>query len=183
MVKIIDQLLPDVFYNRLLKTLDDNDDDRKFDWYWNSTTAGSINNEPLDDNFMFTHLLYNKDYDLKSRYFETFFPILYFLEKHIPINNLYRMKLNLYPNQGKKIMHAKHIDLRSEATKKPLEDCIITILNFTTCNGGTIIGEEEYLSKGNQTLSFDNKIEHQGFTQTDTQRRIVLNIATTNTTK
>ena len=29
----------------------------------------------------------------------------------------------------------------------------------------------------------NNEIEHQGFTQTDTQRRIVLNIATTNTTK
>ena len=132
---------------------------------------------------MFTHLLYNKDYNGKSVFFETFFPILYFLEGHISINNLYRMKLNLYPNQGKKIIHAKHVDLTSEATKKPLENCTITILNFTTCNGGTIIGEEKYLSKGNQALSFDNKIEHQGFTQTDTPRRIILNIATTNPTK
>ena len=181
MVKIIDQLLPDVFYNRLLKILDDND--KEFNWFWNTRTAESVNGEPLDDNFMFTHLLYNKDYNGKSVFFETFFPILYFLEGHIPINNLYRMKLNLYPNQGKKILHAKHVDLTSEATKKPLENCTITILNFITCNGGTIIGEEEFLSKGNQALSFDNEIEHQGFTQTDTQRRIVLNIATTNTTK
>ena len=181
MVKIIDQLLPDVFYNRLLKIFDDND--KEFNWFWNTRTAESANGEPLDDNFMFTHLLYNKDYNGKSVFFETFFPILYFLEGHISINNLYRMKLNLYPNQGKKIIHAKHIDLRSEATKKPLENCTITILNFTTCNGGTIIGEEKYLSKGNQALSFDNKIEHQGFTQTDTPRRIILNIATTNPTK
>ena len=93
------------------------------------------------------------------------------------------MKLNLYPNQGKKIIHAKHIDLTVDVTNKPLENCTITILNFVTCNGGTIIGEEEYLSKGNQALSFDNKIEHQGFTQTDTQRRITLNIATSNPTK
>tara|TARA_Y100000992_G_C21210685_1_gene465275 strand:- start:51 stop:596 length:546 start_codon:yes stop_codon:yes gene_type:complete len=181
MVKIIDQLLPDVFYSRLSNILDD--EDRSFNWFWNNTTAGNVNGEPLDSNFMFTHLLYNKDKNIKSPYFETFFPIVYFLEGHIPINNLYRMKLNLYPNQGKKIIHAKHIDLRSEVTKKPLENCTITILNFTTCNGGTIIGEEKYLSQGNQALSFDNKIEHQGFTQTDTQRRIVLNIATTNTTK
>ena len=181
MVKIIDQLLPDVFYNRLLNILDD--EDKNFDWYWNSHTAGNVVGEPLDNNFMFTHLLYSKNRDSKSPYFETFFPILYFLEKHIPINDLQRMKLNLYPNQGKKITHAKHIDLRDDVTKKPIENCTITILNFTTCNGGTIIGEEKYLSKGNQTLSFDNKIEHQGFTQTDVSRRIILNIATTNTTK
>ena len=33
MVKIIDQLLPDVFYNRLLKIFDDND--KEFNWFWN----------------------------------------------------------------------------------------------------------------------------------------------------
>ena len=90
------------------------------------------------------------------------------------------MKLNLYPNQGKKIIHAKHVDLRDNITKKPLQNGTITILNFTTCNGGTIIGEEEYLSNRNQALIFDNKVKHQGFTQTDTTRRILLNIATSN---
>ena len=181
MVKIIDQLLPDVFYNRLLKILDD--EDKSLNWFWNSKTAEYQNGKPIDNNFMFTHLLYNKDVNGKSPFFETFFPILYFLEGHIPINNLCRMKLNLYPNQGEKIIHAKHIDLTDGKTKKPLENCTITILNFTTCNGGTIIGKKKYLSQGNQALSFDNKMEHQGFTQTDAQRRIVLNIATTNTTK
>jgi len=181
MVKIIDQLLPDVFYSRLLNIFDDEIDG--VSWYWNSKTAATPYGEPLDNNYMFTHHLYNKYHNLKSSYFETFFPILYFLGEHIPIEDLHRMKLNLYPNQDKKIIHAKHIDLRIEETKEPTENCTITILNFTTCNGGTIIGDEEFLSKGNQALSFDNKIEHQGFTQTDTQRRIVLNIATSNPTK
>jgi len=181
MVKIIDQLLPDVFYSRLSNIFNDEIDG--VNWYWNSKTAATPYGEPLDNNFMFSHLLYNKDLNVKSSYFETFFPILYFLEGHIPVNNLYRMKLNLYPNQGKKIIHAKHVDLRDDITKKPLQNGTITILNFTTCNGGTIIGEEKYLSQGNQALSFDNIIEHQGFTQTDTPRRIILNIATTNPTK
>ena len=48
MVKIIDQLLPDVFYNRLLKILDDND--KEFNWFWNTRTAESVNGEPLDEN-------------------------------------------------------------------------------------------------------------------------------------
>ena len=70
MVKIIDQLLPDVFYNRLLKILDDND--KEFNWFWNTRTAESANGEPLDDNFMFTHLLYNKDYNGKSVFLKRF---------------------------------------------------------------------------------------------------------------
>ena len=52
-------------------------------------------------------------------------------------------------------------------------------MNLTTCNGGTIIGDKEYISKANQAITFDNHTEHQGFTQTDTSRRIVINIATT----
>ena len=59
MVKIIDQLLPDVFYNRLLKILDD--EDKSLNWFWNSKTAEYQNGKPIDNNFMFTHLLYNKD--------------------------------------------------------------------------------------------------------------------------
>ena len=47
-------------------------------------------------------------------------------------------------------------------------------------NGGTIINDTEYLSKANQALIFNNQIEHQGFTQTDTPIRIVLNIVTSN---
>ena len=183
MIKIIDQLLPDGFFKRLQLILNDEHVGFEFDWHWSSTSARNTNGEPLDSNFMFTHFLYNKDYDVESPHFETFFPIVYFLEEHIPRKDLVRMKLNLYPNQGQKILHTKHVDLTDIYTRKPFENHTVTILNFTTCNGGTIIGEEKYLSKGNQALSFDNKIEHQGFTQTDTQRRIVLNIATTNTTK
>ena len=58
MIKIIDQLLTDVFYNRLLKILDD--EDKSLNWFWNSKTA-EIKMVTFDNNFMFTHLLYNKD--------------------------------------------------------------------------------------------------------------------------
>ena len=176
MVKIIDQLLPDTFYNRLSNILSDSE--TRFNWFWNSRTATDLNGVNLDNNFMFTHVLFDKEKNSKSPYFETFLPIDYYLEEHILIEDAYRMKLNLYTNQGEKVIHAKHIDMRDNVTQKPTENCTITILNFTTCNGGTIIGEEEYLSKENQALSFDNKLEHQGFTQTDTSRRVVLNIAT-----
>ena len=178
MVKVIDKLLPDAFYGRLSNIFDDYEN--RFNWFWNSNTAASSNGEPWDNNFMFTHLLFHVTEESKSPWFETFFPIIYHLGEHIPIKSLYRMKLNLYTNQGGKVIHAIHTDLEDTRTKKPMENCDITILNFTTCNGGTIIGEEEYLSNRNQALIFDNKVKHQGFTQTDTTRRILLNIATSN---
>ena len=179
MVKVIDQLLPDPFYGRLSNIFADYES--RFNWFWNSKTAASENGEPWDNNFMFTHVLYSSEVaESKSPWFETFFPILYYLEEHIHIDDIYRMKLNLYQNKGEKVIHAKHTDIKDTVTKKPVENCTITILNFTTCNGGTIIGEEEYLSNSNQALIFDNKVEHQGFTQTDTPRRMLLNIATRN---
>ena len=115
----------------------------------------------------------------KSHYFETFFPFLYFLSNHTVLKKLIRMKLNLYTNQNKKIMHAKHTDFE-DSNGKPYDKFTTTIFNFTTCNGGTIINDTEYLSKANQALIFNNQIEHQGFTQTDTPIRIVLNIVTSN---
>jgi hypothetical protein len=176
MVKAVPNLLPDIYLNRLKKILDDHS--RSFDWYWNSLTASDTKNNALDNNFMFTHLLFHKDTNHTSPYFETFLPILYFLNQHIMTEKVYRMKLNLYPNQGKTITHAKHIDLTDKDTSKPLKDCKITVFNFTTCNGGTIINDKKYSSNANEALIFDNEIEHQGFTQTDTSRRIILNIAT-----
>ena len=176
MVKVVSNLLPDLYFNRLQEILDDSS--RSFSWYWNSSTASDLQDKPLDNNFMFTHLLFSEEHNRRSTYLETFFPILYFLNQHIVAENLFRMKLNSYPNQGKKITHAKHHDLTDNSTKKPLKNCKITVYNFTTCNGGTIINDKEYKSNANEALIFDNEIEHQGFTQTDTQRRIILNIAT-----
>ena len=176
MVKIINNLLPDIYFNRLQTILDDPSKD--FDWYWNATTATDQNQDSLDNNFMFTHLLFYQHINHKSPFFETFLPIIYFLDPHIMTKTLYRMKLNLYPNQGKTVTHAKHIDIRDEDTFEVVKDCKITVFNFTTCNGGTIIGNKKYSSNANQALIFDNELEHQGFTQTDTSHRIILNIAT-----
>ena len=57
------------------------------------------------------------------------------------------------------------------------------MLNFTDCNGGTIIDNKEYPSKANQALIFSNDLIHQGIVQTDAPIRIVLNIGTSNEKK
>ena len=176
MTTIIDNLLPNIFYKRLKDTLNDG---TSFPWFWDYRTAEDTGGYALDNNFMFTHVLYFSNDEFKSSYFEMFSPILYFLDKHTSCKKLIRMKLNLYTNQNKKIIHARHTDINDD-NGQPYEDITTTVFNFNTCNGGTIIGGKEYLSKENQALLFNNQIEHQGFTQTDNTRRIVLNIATSN---
>ena len=177
-VQIIDNLLPNLFFKKLSNIFND-----KFNWFWNSNSAEkynpsiSSNRTPLDNNFMFTHILWDFEIGRSSPHFDTFEPILYFLDKHIKVTKLRRMKLNLYTNQGKRIDHAEHYDIKDE--KGIVMDTVdITVLNFTTCNGGTTINKKDYMSIKNQALIFKNSLKHNGYVQTDTKRRIVLNIAT-----
>jgi hypothetical protein len=182
---VVDNLLPNIYLNKLDYLLNghptDVDDKSKLNWFWNGFTASDSNKIPMDDNFMFTHVLWNKRTDNRSPFFEVFCPIVYFIDKINPVKDVIRMKLNLYTNQGKRIDHAKHYDLTDvrKDPKGPLDNCMITVLNFTTCNGGTNINDKDYLSNYNQAVMFDNHTTHSGFTQTDKQRRVVLNIATT----
>lgn len=151
-------------------------------YQWNMEINDNIK---LDNHYMFTHILYNNPLDDNfnknqgklSPFFEKFEPILYFLEKETSISKLIRMKLNLYPNQNKRIELSKHYDVFDAHKNKPTDNITNAIFNFTTCNGGTVINDEEYESKENSIIIFNNDSLHHGIVQTDTQRRIVLNIA------
>ena len=167
-VKVVDKILPEDFWNKLNNVLSE----PTFPWFWNDSTVYDINEKPMDNHFMFTHDVVESDYA------EDFAPINYFVGRYTQHLNIIRKKLNLYTNQNKRIKHAKHIDVYDEDTNKPGDNTTITLLNFTDCNGGTIIDGKEYPSKANQALIFDNKLYHQGIVQTDTSNRIVLNIVT-----
>ena len=186
MVQVIDNLLPELYLKKLNHLLLGNSNTVKplFNWFWNDYSVSDIledgSRKPKDNNFMLTHVIWNEETNSQSPHFEIFLPIVYFINQHCSLENIIRIKLNCYPNQGVRKDHAKHNDIRNPHTKKPLENCKITVLNLTTCNGGTIIDDKEYSSIKNQALIFDNNKEHSGFTQTDTSRRIVINIATTN---
>ena len=167
-IQIIDNFLPNLFFKKLNNIFNSN-----FNWFW---IEKSINE---DSNFMFTHILWDYKLGKSSPYFETFEPIIYFLDKYKKVSKLRRMKLNLYTNQGKRIDHAKHCDIIDEKDDtKAMNNVNITLLNFTTCNGGTTIKNKDYKSISNQALMFKNNLKHNGYVQTNTKRRIVLNIAT-----
>jgi hypothetical protein len=177
-IQIEKNFLPTLFFDKLTGVLDN-----KFNWFWNPSSAEkynpsiSSNRTPLDKHFMFTHILWDFEIGRSSPHYEIFEPILYFVDKHVKVERIIRMKLNLYTNQGKRIDHAPHYDIRDEKDKV-MNNVDITILNFTTCNGGTTINKKDYKSVKNQALIFKNSLKHNGYVQTDTQRRVVLNIAT-----
>mgnify|MGYP003628777469 FL=1 len=166
-MKAYKDFLPSIFFKRLEAIVSANN----FPYYFQQTTLGKDKKESLD-NFMFTHVLFN-DGKERSDWFKIFEPIIYFISEKYEVNELLRMKLNLYTNQHKKINHGSHKDYEG-----PLKlDIKLGLLNFITCNGGTKINKKLFNSNSNELIVFDNKFKHYGITQTDTPTRINLNIA------
>ena len=167
-IKIEKNFLPPIFYNKLKSIIISN----TFPWYYLPKTV-----KYSDNNFMFNHTLLCFDKTcISSNWFKDFEPILYFLNDKIKLKKLVRMRLNLYTNQNKVVEHEAHIDISKNGQADP--NVTISILNFTTCNGGTVIKGKKYPSNENELLIFNNINKHFGIVQTDTQSRIVLNIAT-----
>ena len=164
--------LPSIFFNKLKNLITGH----YFPWYFLKQTV-FYPGAQHDEHFMFHHLLYSTEGSLTySDYFKDFEPILYFLDTKTKIKKLLRMKLNLYTNQNKIIEHVSHTDINNK--DEPRKDVNVEILNFTTCNGATKIEGKKYSSNENELLIFSNLHKHSGIVQTDTQTRIVLNIAT-----
>mgnify|MGYP003118435730 FL=1 len=165
MVKKEENLLPKIFLDKLVNILEG----YNFQWYFQKSTLDE-KKESLN-NFMFSHNLYFNNKEL-SNWFSIFEPILYYINEKYKINQLLRMKLNLYTNQHKKIKHSSHQDFINRED----EDIKIGLLNFTTCDGGTNINNKVYGSKRNELIVFDNYEKHYGITQTNTPTRVILNI-------
>ena len=164
--------LSKMFFEKLSNIVNGNN----FQWFFNNSSLDHTKPPFVkNDNFMFTHTFFREEQGRASDWFDTFEPILYSINEKVKVNKLMRMKLNLYTNQNKKVMYGSHCDILDEKNK-PLKDVNTALLNFTTCNGGTKIGNKTYNSKANELLIFNNATKHSGITQTDTQKRIVLNI-------
>ena len=118
-----------------------------------------------------------------------------------PREFILKIKLNCYPNRGEKYELYKHTDFYddlspefrfSDMADKPksFEDAaagkrkpfnwITGVLFFDNCNGPTYVEKDGDItvceSVENRIIFFDGKLKHWAETQTDTDRRIVLNI-------
>jgi|TARA_R110002073_G_C9424279_1_gene576252 hypothetical protein len=170
-VEIVNNLLQKDELKKLQEVLNLN----TFAWYFQKHTSLEKGVEDIDK-YMFTHVLHTPTNDNNSVFLKDFDIIPLKLCEKYGFNKTLRMKLNLYPNQKEKVFHESHHDYYIKEENNPEEDITICIFNFTTCNGGTVINNKSYPSIENQAILFPNEYKHHGFTATDVQSRVLLNI-------
>lgn len=165
----------DFLQKMFFKKLSDHVHGDNFPWFFNDNSMDDTKAPYIkDDDFLFTHNLFDSQRGRQSNWFEMFEPIMYALNEKVKVNRLIRMKLNLYTNQNKKVTYCEHCDTLDK--NNIVTDNHTAILNFTTCNGGTKINKKLYNANANEILIFNNTTKHSGVSQTDTKTRVVLNI-------
>lgn len=78
-------------------------------------------------------------------------------------------RANMYVHRNKKITSSPHIDTGWKNHKT-------AILYMNTNNGYTALGKKKIMSKANRMLIFDSGTKHYAASQTDKDRRILINI-------
>ncbi len=162
-MNVVENFLPKEKFN-LLKDYFESD---KVDWQFNSSTV----KDKQDNEYLFSHIVSDDELNNNSNWKD----LLELLQKHIGKFKVSRVKVNLYPNQNKQIQHAFHCDPMLDDGTVP-KNWVTAILNLTTCNGYTLIGDDKIPSKENELIYFDANTLHCGVTQDDVQTRIVVNI-------
>tara|TARA_B100000287_G_C20517636_1_gene735620 strand:+ start:333 stop:878 length:546 start_codon:yes stop_codon:yes gene_type:complete len=169
-IKIVKNFLPYPLFKQLLSVVES----QKMDWHWQPQ---SIHYGPTggDGKWMFVNVI--KDGTITSKELMPLFSVFKdFQDEHYKGDTILKMKLNLNPNQGTPIEFGLHTDIIP-----PDPDVITSVFNFHTCNGYTKIlspDKPETLvpSIANSIVIFDNPLPHAGVSQTDIDRRIVLNM-------
>ena len=119
------------------------------------------------DNGFFSHTFY-QNHEITSQYFNDFIsPIL----KKLNCVSIVEVRANLMIQRNEVYYSDFHTDRDFK--------CKTAILYMNSCNGGTELGLEEKInitSEENKMLIFDSDIPHRAVSQTDVERRIVINL-------
>jgi len=156
-MKIVDNFLPQDYFVHLQRIMTDHN----FPWLYNAEVA---NSGEIQDHFYFTHNLF-QDFQPTSSIFEEFVPFF----KQLEMNALVRARALLYTNQGRQIVHEKHIDF-----KFPHKTAVFymnTNNGYTEFEDGTKVESVE-----NRIVFFDGSRPHNSSTCTDQKIRVVLSI-------
>ena len=162
MIKVIDNFLP----KPVFKTLLDAVEDEYFQWEWQNDSIFNPHTNTGDGHFKFGKPIYmhpnlNTVGDIVNKeYIKLFEVFRNYQEEIIPSKFLVKLKLNLYPNQGKQVKHGRHSDVSNGGVPDP--NIITSVFNFS-------------FFVANQVVIFSNAY-HYGVTQSDIARRIVLNM-------
>ena len=156
-MKIVDNYLPQDYFEHLKTTILGHN----FPWLYNAEVA---NRGEVNDHFYFTHNLF-QEFQPSSSIFEEFIPFF----KQLEMNALIRARALLYTNQGRQIVHEKHIDFKFP--HKTAVFYVNTNNGYTEFEDGTKVDSVE-----NRIVFFDGSIPHNSSTCTDQKIRVVLSI-------
>jgi len=160
-VEIFDNYLNQKEFNKIKGIFIDNEN---FPWYY--TPAIAYPNEVRRiDKFQFFNLMYRHDVGVKSDYYADLLPLL----NKINPKEILRVKANLGTRTTTHIEGGMHTDSKVKHTT--------AIFYLNTNNGFTLFENGEKInSVENRLVVFNSSIFHSGFSQTDTNTRVVLNL-------
>ena len=132
---------------------------------------------------MMTHVMYIPR-GIETNQFSTMLPIIDTIKEYdeLSYGSLLKLKLNMYL-KGPESRHLfRHTDFYNDNGSGETDFNFVTaVFCFTTDNGGTTVvskdGQEmNFKTTENTLIIFNGKLFHGGFTQTDKDRRVILNI-------
>ena len=158
-IEIHKDFLDKDFFFKLKQTVEDHE----FPWRFRPCLTGLIPNET----FYFTFSFFNNFKINSDLYFTHIIPLLNKLKCMAPIE----VRANLFLKK-ESIKSGWHTDNNFT--------CKVAILYLNTCNGGTELKLKDTTkfikSEENKAIIFDSNIEHRSVIQTDTDRRLILNL-------
>lgn len=135
-------------------------------WFFNDRVVTT------ERHFMFTHGFMEDGQVINPHFFEPVRGIIPHIQSKREFIGISRIKANLYTNQGQAIKHPTHVDVPLDSGVA--DKFFVAVYHVNTCNGMTVVGDQEIASEANQLIIFDN-VPHYGTVQTDTDTRVVIN--------
>lgn len=168
-IVVIDDFLPEEEFRSIRDSIFQD----QFPWQFCQSVASEncsffeVENEQVslqNQNFYFNHALI-----MDGRYLGYNTEVISPLLEKLTGCYVIRAIANLYTNLGRRVVHGLHSDM-------PFR-CVTAIYYLNTCNGKTLFETgEECDSKENRVVLFDSSVLHSSVTQTDTKRRVVINL-------
>jgi hypothetical protein len=160
-IEIFDDYLDEEEFNKIKNIFINNE---KFPWHYTPGIAYPNEIKQLDK-FQFFNLMYRNDVGVKSDYYADLMPLL----NKINPKEMLRVKANLGTRTNTNIEGGMHTDSKMKHTT--------AIFYLNTNNGFTVFENGDKVnSLENRLVVFDSTILHSGFSQTDTNIRVVLNL-------
>ena len=164
-IEVVDNFLSDYHADTFVKVLDGIRVGKGcFPWYFNN----GLNGVSKIGNYYFNHQLIT-DHKVDSDWLPIFEPLISSIG--ISLDNVWRLKVNLYPRTQLRVHHQSHTDYQPDSGLK-------TCLYYVNTNNGVTIfdGKKTVKSVKNRIALFDGSNKHHSTTPTDCNYRSTINI-------